>query len=251
MITKNNILFVILSMTMLIANDSTNIQLLGKVQYDGPVPKPRPLNMAADPICGKSHSGTVLNESFKVNKEKYLENVVVYIINPKYSEIPTQPTMKLDQVGCTYVPHVTAIMKGQSLLITNSDRTLHNIHSMSEVNSAFNFAMPGKSDPSVKSFTKNEDPFYIKCDVHPWMKSWMVVLEHPYWAVTDSDGNYSIDLTGLETGEYELCFWHEKWDKSMKAEGYCGSAYKQTITIIEQTVDGGTKIFKRPPKKKN
>jgi len=250
MITKNNILFVMLSMAMLIANDSTNTQLLGKVQYDGKVPRPKALNMAADPICGKSHSEMVFNESFKVNKEKYLENVVVYIINPKHSGIPTQPTIKLDQVGCTYVPHVTAIMKGQNLLITNSDRTLHNIHSMSEVNSPFNFAMPTKSDPSVKTFSKNEDPFYIKCDVHPWMKSWMVILEHPYWAVTDSDGNYSIDLTGLEPGDYELCFWHEKWDKSMKAEGYCASTYTQAITYENQTTDVGTKIFKKPSKKK-
>jgi hypothetical protein len=175
---------------------------------------------------------------------------VVYIVNPSHSaKIPEMP-VELDQKGCTYVPHVSAIMKGQGLLIKNSDKTLHNIHSMSEVNSAFNFAMPAKSDPSVKKFSKNEDPFYIKCDVHPWMKTWMVVLDHPFWGVTDSDGSYSIDLTGLEAGDYELCFWHEKWDKSMKAEGYCDSKYKQRITINDNTVDAGTKTLKRPPKKK-
>ena len=247
---KSAILFLMLSMGFLVADDSTNKQITGKVQYDGPVPRAKKLNMAADPICGKSHSGPVFNESFKVNDEKYLENVVVYIINPKHSAKTPETPVVLDQVGCTYIPHVSGIMKGQDLLIKNSDKTLHNIHSMSEVNSAFNFAMPAKSDPSVKNFNKSEDPFYIKCDVHPWMKTWMVVLEHPYWGVTDSDGNYSIDLTGLEAGDYELCFWHEKWDKSMKAEGYCDSKYTQSITIGNDAVDAGTKTLQRPPKKK-
>ena len=64
-----------------------------------------------------------------------------------------------------------------------------------------------KSDPSSKKFDNQEDPFYIKCDVHPWMKTWVVVLDHPYWGITDENGNYSIDLSGLESGEYELCFW--------------------------------------------
>ena len=247
---KNKILFLMLSMTILIANDSTNIHIVGKVQYEGKVPRAKKLNMAADPICGKSHTGPVFNESFKINGEQYMENVMVWVMNPNHSlKVPETP-ITLDQVGCTYNPHVTGIMKGQNLIIKNSDKTLHNIHSMSEVNNNFNFAMPAKSDPSTKTFKKTENPFYIKCDVHPWMKSWMIVLDHPYWAVTNSDGNYSIDLNGLEPGDYELCFWHEKWDKSMKAGGYCSDNYKQTITIADESVDSGTKIFKKPSKKK-
>ena len=121
---------------------------------------------------------------------------------------------------------------------------------MSEVNSAFNFAMPAKSDPSTKSFSKNEDPFYIKCDVHPWMKSWVVVLDHPYWAVTDKDGSYSMNLDSLEPGTYELCFWHEKWDKAMKGAGYCSDEYKTTVTVADKSLDAGTHTFKRPAKKK-
>ena len=69
--------------------------------------------------------------------------------------------------------------------------------------------MPAKSDDQKKTFNEKEDPFYIKCDVHPWMKSWVVVLDHPYWAVTDSNGNYTINLDSIEAGTYDLCFWHE------------------------------------------
>ena len=64
---KNAILFLILSMGFLVAGDSTNKQITGKVQYDGPVPRAKKLNMAADPICGKSHSEPVFNESFVID----------------------------------------------------------------------------------------------------------------------------------------------------------------------------------------
>lgn len=246
---KNKCLFILVfNMSLLMCTDTSKI--MGKVQYEGKAPRAKKVNMNADPICGKSHSGPTFNESFLINKENYMQNVMVWVKNPKHSApIPTN-AVELDQLGCKYVPHVTGIMQGQNLLIKNSDKTLHNIHSMSQVNSAFNFAMPAKSDPSTKKFDKNEDPFYIKCDVHPWMKSWVVVLDHPYWGVTDSDGNYEINLDGLEAGDYELCFWHEKWDKNMKSSGYCSEDYKVTISLADQSVDAGTKSFKRPPKKK-
>ena len=247
---KNKILLLIACTSFIAASESMTIN--GKVQYEGKKPRPpKEVNMAADPICGKTNDQPVLNETFLINKEMYMQNVVVWIDNPKHSaEIPETPIV-LDQVGCKYIPHVTGIMKGQDLMIKNSDKTMHNIHSRSEVNSNFNFAMPAQSDPSIKNFNKIEDPFYIKCDVHPWMRSWVVVVEHPYWSVTDQDGNYSMNLDSLEPGTYDLCFWHEKWDKPMKkGAGYCSDEYKTTVTIADKSVDAGTQIFKRPTKKK-
>ncbi len=250
---KNKFLFLLVfSVSLIMAEDTAKI--MGKVQFDGKVPRKdngeqrlKKISMNADPICGKSHSGAVYRESFLVNEENYLQNVMVWINNPNHSRKIPETAIELDQIGCRYVPHVTGIMKGQELLIKNSDKTLHNINSKSEVNSAFNFAMPAKSEPASKKFDKNEGPFYIKCDVHPWMKSWVVVVDHPYWAVTDGDGNYEINLEGLEAGEYELCFWHEKWDESMKTgDGYCSENYKQTITVSDASVTANTKLLKKP-----
>ena len=158
-------LILALASSTMLAADVTEV--VGKVFYDGKAPRPKKVNMNADPICGKSHSGPVFNESFLINEENFLQNVMVWINNPKHSaSVPSNP-IELDQIGCKYTPHVTGIMEGQKLLIKNSDKTLHNIHSMSKVNNAFNFAMPAKSDPSTKKFNSKEDPFYIKCDVHP------------------------------------------------------------------------------------
>ena len=80
---------------------------------------------------------------------------------------------------------------------------------MAEKNEQFNFAMPSVVKKKETSFTTVEDPFYIKCDVHPWMKSWVLVQNHPFFAVTDENGNYNID--NIPPGTYEVIAWQEKF----------------------------------------
>ena len=100
MLKKNIILFLILSITTLSASDSIITQITGQVQYDGKAPRPKKLNMAADPICGKAHSGPVFNESFKINEELYMENVMVWVVDPKHAEGIPESSIELDQIGC-------------------------------------------------------------------------------------------------------------------------------------------------------
>ena len=173
--------------------------LKGHVKYDGKAPKKKRLRMDADPVCGSSHSGPVYSENFKMASDGSMAEALVYLKNISYSGgVPSNPAV-LDQKGCVYSPHVFGMVAGQDLLIKNSDATLHNIHSMPKVNKEFNFAMPKVVKEKKSTFSKSEpDPFYIKCDVHPWMKSWVLVSDHPYFAVTDSKGNFSID--GIPSG---------------------------------------------------
>jgi len=187
--------------------------LNGHVKYDGKPPKTKRLRMDADPVCGTSHSGPVYSESFKMADDGSMAEALVYLRNVPYSGgVPKDPAV-LDQVGCVYDPHVFGMVAGQELLIKNSDATLHNIHSMPKVNKEFNFAMPRVVKKKKASFPKSEpDPFYIKCDVHPWMKTWVLVSDHPYFAVTDSNGKFSID--GIPAGTYEVVCWQEKFKKS-------------------------------------
>ena len=141
-----------------------------------------------------------------------MEEALIYIKDVSYSGgIPSEPTI-LDQKGCVYVPHVFGMIAGQQLLIKNSDATLHNIHSMPKINKEFNFAMPKVVKEKKSTFSKSEpNPFYIKCDVHPWMKTWVLVSDHPYFAITDKEGNFTID--GVPAGTYEVVCWQEKFKK--------------------------------------
>jgi plastocyanin len=212
--------------------------LKGHVKYDGKAPKKKKLRMDADPVCGSSHSSPVLSENFKMASDGSMAEALVYLKNVKYNGgVPSEPAV-LDQKGCIYMPHVFGMVAGQELLIKNSDATLHNIHSMPKVNKEFNFAMPKVVKEKKATFSKSEpDPFYIKCDVHPWMKTWVLVSDHPYFAVTDAKGNFSIE--GIPAGTYEVVCWQEKFGK-------------RTLTAEVTIGEGDTTkdfVFTRPKKK--
>jgi len=211
--------------------------LKGHVKYDGKPPKKKRLRMDADPVCGSSHSGPVYSENFKMAKDGSMAEALVYLKDVSYNGgVPSEPAV-LDQKGCIYMPHVFGMVAGQELLIKNSDATLHNIHSMPKVNKEFNFAMPKVVKEKKSTFSLSEpDPFYIKCDVHPWMKTWVLVSDHPFFAVTDENGNFSIE--GIPAGTYEVVCWQEKFGK-------------RTITKKVTIGDGDTTenfVFSRPKK---
>ena len=91
----------------------------------------------------------------------------------------------------------------------NSDETLHNIHALPFNNKEFNFGQPQKGMTEKKTFTAVEVMVKVKCDVHAWMGAWVGVLDHPFFAVTDAAGKYSIE--GLPDGKYTIEVWHEKY----------------------------------------
>ena len=98
-------------------------------------------------------------------------------------------------------------MVGQKIVIRNSDPTLHNVHAVPTINAEFNQGQPFQDMELEKSFDKPEVMVRFKCDVHPWMTSYMGVLDHPYFAVSGTDGAFSIE--GLAPGTYVLAAWHE------------------------------------------
>src|SRR5262249_18410636 len=97
---------------------------------------------------------------------------------------PPAQSVMLDQHGCTYRPHVVGVQVGQQLLITNSDPTLHNVHTESRANKPFNFGMAIQGQKSPRYFSAPEVMIRAKCDVHPWMAAWIGVVEHPFFSVT-------------------------------------------------------------------
>ncbi|MRR13617.1 TonB-dependent receptor, partial [bacterium] len=104
-------------------------------------------------------------------------------------------------------PRVLALMAGQPLDIVSSDATLHNVHAAAKENAAFNLGMPAPGTRYTRTFEKPEIvPF--KCDVHPWMRAWVAVVPHPFFAVSGSDGVY--EIKGLPAGTYTVEAWHEK-----------------------------------------
>ncbi|MFQ5503111.1 MAG: hypothetical protein ACE5EQ_12580 [Phycisphaerae bacterium] len=181
----------------------------GVVRYSGPRPKPRPLPMRGDKAC-HTNGQTVLSQATTLSKSGGVPYVFVFVkngIDGIYS--PPKVPVNLNQKGCLFVPHVFGLQTGQTLRITNSDETLHNIHALARRNEAFNLSQPDKGAMAVKQFKRTEVMIKFKCDVHGWMDAYCGVLPHPFFAVTDENGMFEIPR--LPAGNYVLEARHELW----------------------------------------
>jgi len=185
--------------------------IAGSVKFEGAAPKMATIQMGADPYCQSQHKEAVQDEEVVVGAAGELANVFVYVKNPPAGNYPPPAAAHmLDQQGCKYTPHVSGIQVGQKLDIRNDDDTLHNVHALPAVNSQFNEGQPVKGMIATKTLDKPElTPFKIKCDVHGWMKSYMAVMPHPFYAVSGMNGQFTI--ANLPPGTYTLVAWHEKY----------------------------------------
>lgn len=130
-----------------------------------------------------------------------------------------------------YEPHVTALMVGQNLDVANDDQTTHNVFMMSQNNRPSNrSSLPG-SEPVVESLVAPELAIPMKCNVHPWMKGYVFLFDHPYFAVTHRDGKF--ELTGLPPGTYTLVAWQELY-----------GTMEQTVTVAPQGAVSADFVFK-------
>jgi hypothetical protein len=178
----------------------------GVISFKGAPPKLKPLDMTQDPACPSAPQPA---EAVAVNGGR-LANVFVYIKDglPQGTfAVPPDPAV-LDQKGCRYIPHVLGIMAGQPLKVLNTDAADHNIHDMPHNNAEFNESQTANSKPVVKTFTNPEMMIPVQCNQHPWMRAYINVMPHPYFAVSDAEGKFTIK--NLPPGEYTLAAVHEK-----------------------------------------
>jgi plastocyanin len=192
-----------------ICSASAYADVTGKATLEGKAPKAKVISMAAVPACAAQHTNPVYDESIVVGANNELANVVVYVKDGSKlgGQVPSQPAV-LDQKGCMYTPHVVAAMVGQELKVKNSDDLLHNVHALARDNGEVNISQNQKGQENKLDVTKAVETFKTKCDVHPWMSAWVVVVDSPYFAVTGEDGTF--DIKGLKDGKYTLVAWQEK-----------------------------------------
>ena len=170
-----------------------------------------PIGMDADPVCASLHPGEVHTEKVVTDDNGNLANVFVYVKSGLEGKSFPTPSEKhvLDQLGCQYTPHVSGMQTGQQLVIRNSDPTLHNVHAMPSANKEFNQGQPFQGMELEHTFDQAEVMVPFKCDVHPWMSSYMAVLDHPFFGVTSEQGSFGIE--NLPAGDYVLEAWHEEF----------------------------------------
>jgi plastocyanin len=182
----------------------------GRVRLTGKPPANALIRMGVDPMCSRANAGKrVMQETVLADKDGGLANVFVRIVGtlPR-TPAPTQPVV-IDQRGCVYVPRVVGVRVGQTLQVRNSDALLHNVHSVSTRQNAFNVGQPMQGMTNDFRLKDEEVMLPIKCDVHRWMTTYVGVVSHPYFAVTERDGRFTIG--DVPPGSYTLEIWHEQY----------------------------------------
>jgi hypothetical protein len=193
-------------------DDANAATLTGKVSFSGAKPVEKTIDMSANPACSRAHAGAPQkSEEVVVNGNGTLKNVFVWVkagLPDKQWPVPPMP-VELTQKGCMYGPHVIGVMANQDIKITNDDPTNHNIHPLPKINQEWNQSQPPKGDSLVKKFAREEVMIPVKCNVHPWMRSYIGVVNSPFYAVTGDDGSFTIK--GLPPGKYTIEAWQEKY----------------------------------------
>lgn len=171
---------------------------------------PPEISIDLGPSCGRLNSTKRTTRHFVVGSEGQLANVLVYVKDGLgRSFTPAGAVPLLDQVGCMFEPYVMAVMAGQPLQIRNSDPELHNVHATPRINREFNFGQTSRGQVDQRVFDHPELFIRVKCDVHPWMFAYVSVLDHPFFAVTDTNGFFALPA-GLPPGHYTLNAVHQK-----------------------------------------
>lgn len=190
---------------------STIGTISGTVRFEGVVPEQTIAQLSGWSECASQHpEGNPTAGDILINDGK-VQNAMVYIkdgLRDRVFAVPTTPVV-LDQKGCLFTPRILGAQTDQPLSMLNSDPLAHNVHGFPKNSSAWNFSLGIKGASRTASVNKPEAMIEVKCDIHPWMRAYLGVFEHPYFAGSATDGRFT--LKGLPPGDYTIEAWHERF----------------------------------------
>lgn len=212
----------ILSLVLCATASAETGDLKVRFVYGGDAPVPSLIDVNKDTeFCGKHN---LKNETLIVNADnKGVKNVVLYVYTgrggSKLGDVaPANATHTLANKNCRFEPHIVIAQTGDTLKVTNPDTVGHNANLSFFNNKQQNFTVPASQEKSVELKESEPAPIPVDCNIHPWMKAYIVVLDHPFAAKSDENGELLIK--GLPTGELVFRVYHEAGAiKKVKVDG--------------------------------
>jgi hypothetical protein len=191
-------------------------ELCGRVSLEGNPPPEVPISL--DAACRRLRDQPLTTRHYVVGANGGLANVLVYIkegLPPGYGSSPTDTNALLKTEACFFEPYVMGLQTGQKFTIQNRDPIVHNVHATAKNGPGFNLALASRRQTVQRSFENPEVFVRLKCDVHPWEFSYIGVVPHPFFAVTDTNGVFCLP-PGLPHGRYVLAAAHPKSGETLK-----------------------------------
>jgi plastocyanin len=198
----------------------------GSVRYAGPAIEKKKTAVTIDQyVCGKEKE----SEDLLLSSNNGIRNVVVSLQNvpARAKREWTFPAAKMDQKQCSFTPRVVIVPAGGTVEFLNSDRLLHNVRSAGKENPPFNRAQPHAR--SISFSFKQPELLRIDCDLHSWMRGWVVVAEHPFYAVTNEQGEFTLE--NVPPGKYTLQVWQESLG-NVTQEVVVGEKSTATVSVV-------------------
>jgi plastocyanin len=187
-------------------------RIAGRVLFESDFPGAQTQKTTADvDVCGVR----VPDEKFVVDPEtKGLANVVVRLVGVEEGKPFAAAKSELAQLECRYTPHIAVVRAGEKLRIVNQDPILHNIHAYRGDNTVFNLAQPRQGQVTPKKMS-DAGVVRVACDIHEWMEGWVIVVDKPYVAITDAQGQF--ELADVPPGDYTLTLWQRSPGDGLEA----------------------------------
>ncbi len=231
--------------------------ITGRVVFpkDQAIPQRVALNVNQDKAACLA-KGPILDESMIVNpKNRGIQNVVVFLrpLDPEEKDFkPAQihpddakrkpAEVVIDQPCCMFVKRVTVARPGDTIVVKNPATIPHNFFWVSEKNGNHNPNLPaGKDWTMPQKLELERAPIQYKCSIHPWMTGYVRMFDHPYYAVTDADGNF--EIKNAPAGQFRIVFWHESGTR-----GGAKGRFGEPITIAGPTLEMKPTDFDIGPK---
>lgn len=192
--------------------------IAGTVKWSGPIPKIPKLPITKNPeVCDPDSQKTRDLERLLINSDgNGVANTVVYlrgITKGKPMDLP-EAREELNQRTCRYVPHIMLVPQGKPLKIESSDPVLHTVQMFGASTNNIPFPFQNQFIPVMMN---HNGVVELKCNAgHVWMNANVLIVKHPYYAVTDDHGAYK--LSDVPPGEYEIVAWHEGWQVLSEAK---------------------------------
>ena len=216
---------------MSVSNGGT---ISGVVKFEGDVPEMKMLEITKDQaVCAATEK---FDETLVVGEGNALKNTIVYLMDiSQGKDFDKAAKLEIDQKGCQFNPHVQIVPVGVRLTMLNNDRVNHNVHIFSSVNKPVNKQQTkNRRKMPLAGVKKAEGPVSVKCDIHGWMSAWIAYVPHPYFAVTNEMGEFTLE--NVPPGTYKLGYWHEACGTNNESPAAvtveAGGTVKQDFTLM-------------------